>query len=130
MTSNPKDRIGATKLPLTLVPDTLSVFAAMAFAEGASKYGAYNWRIGGARASIYIDAMRRHVAKWWNGEDIDPETGIPHLASAVACLSIILDAEYVLRAAIPVDPGQTAEQVADQITASLFELGAADTGSK
>ncbi len=45
-------------------------------------------------------------------------------ADAVA---VILDAEYVLRAVIPIDQAQTAEQVADQIIASLFELGAGDT---
>ena len=46
--TNPKDAIGAAKLPLHLVPDTLRIYAAMAFAEGASKYGAYNWRAAGA----------------------------------------------------------------------------------
>ena len=34
---NPKDEIGAGKLPLHLVPDTLAVYAAMAFTEGALK---------------------------------------------------------------------------------------------
>jgi hypothetical protein len=91
--TNPKDAIGSTKLPLDLVPDTLEVFAALAFAEGASKYGAYNWRESGVRASIYRAALDRHLKKWWNGENVDPKTKVPHLASVMACAGIILDAE-------------------------------------
>lgn len=90
--TNPKDAIGSAKLHVGLVPDTLVVFAAMAFTEGAAKYGRFNWRVAGVRASIYHDALRRHLAKWWNGEDCDPETGVPHLASVVACAAILIDA--------------------------------------
>lgn len=90
--TNTKDAIGSTKLPLNLVPDTVSLFAALSFAEGASKYGAYNWRSAGVRASIYRAALDRHLKKWWNGEDADPKTGVPHLASVIACAGIILDA--------------------------------------
>lgn len=90
--TNPKDIIGSDKLPLELVPDTMPVFAALSFLEGALKYGRYNWRATGVRASIYIAAIRRHIAKYWNGEWADPKTGVPHLASAMAGLAIMLDA--------------------------------------
>lgn len=90
--TNPKDMAAVTKLPLHLVPSTLPVFAALAFAEGASKYGAYNWRAAGVRASVYISALERHLAKWKNGEECDATTGVPHLASILACAGIILDA--------------------------------------
>lgn len=90
---NPKDAIGLNKLPMGGVPDTLVTYAALAFLEGAAKYGRFNWRIAGVRASIYHDALRRHIASWWNGETVDPATGIPHLANALACIGIILDAE-------------------------------------
>ena len=93
--TNPKDAIGSTKLPFHLVPDTLKAYAALAFCEGATKYGAYNWRIAGVRASIYKSALERHLAKWWNGEDCDPDTGVPHLASVIACAGILLDAKLV-----------------------------------
>jgi hypothetical protein len=91
--TNPKDAIGSTKLPLNLVPDTVGIYAAMAFAEGASKYGAYNWRVAGVRMSIYMAAMRRHQKKLWNGEWADPKTKVPHLASIIACAGIIADAK-------------------------------------
>ena len=90
--TNPKDAIGSTKLPLHLVPDSAQAYMALAFCEGATKYGAFNWRIAGVRASIYMSACRRHMAKYWNGEWADPKTGVPHLASAMACMAIILDA--------------------------------------
>lgn len=90
---NPKDMIGARKLPIGLVPDTLVAFAATAFAEGALKYGRFNWRVAGVRASIYNDAMERHRMRWWNGEDADPATRVKHLASIIACAGILLDAE-------------------------------------
>lgn len=90
--TNPKDRIGSSKLPVSLVPDTVLILAAQAFAEGASKYGAYNWRVAGVRLSIYMEAMRRHQMKLWNGEWSDKKTGVPHLASIIACCGIIEDA--------------------------------------
>lgn len=91
--TNPKDAIGMNKLPLDLVPDTLMLYASLAFAEGALKYGKFNWRVAGVRASIYIAAFKRHEAKYNNGEWADPETMVPHLASMIACLAIILDAK-------------------------------------
>lgn len=93
--TNPKDAIGSTKLSYGLVPDTIPTFAALAFTEGATKYGSYNWRVAGVRASIYRDALERHLKKWWNGEEVDPKTGVPHLASVIACAGIILDAALV-----------------------------------
>lgn len=91
--SNPKDLIASNKLPLSLVPDTMMVYAALAFLEGSLKYGRYNWRITGVRSSVYLDALKRHITDYENGEDVDPKTGVPHLANALACLGIILDAK-------------------------------------
>ena len=91
--TNPKDAIGSKKLPLHLVPSSGIALTATAFLEGALKYGKYNWRIAGVRASIYLDAMHRHIAKWQNGEDVDPETMVHHLASVCACAMIIMDAQ-------------------------------------
>lgn len=91
--SNPKDAIGSAKLNVGLVPDTVLVEAATAFAEGALKYGRYNWRIAGVRASVYNDALERHRSKWWNGQDRDVATRVKHLASVIACAGILLDAE-------------------------------------
>ena len=93
--TTPKDAIGSSKLSLGVVPDSLVIFAAMAYTEGDGKYGGYNYRVAGVRTSIYIDAAKRHMAKFWNGEDCDPVTKVPHLASVIACMGIILDAGHV-----------------------------------
>jgi hypothetical protein len=90
--TNPKDQIGSTKLPLDLVPSTLEVYAALAFLEGALKYGRFNWRIAGVRTSIYLSALKRHLKKFEDGEWDDRKTKVPHLASILACTGIILDA--------------------------------------
>lgn len=93
--TNPKDAIGMTKLPLDLVPDTLMIYASLSFAEGALKYGKFNWRVAGVRASIYIAALERHLAKFKNGEWADETTKVPHLSSMLACIGIILDAKLL-----------------------------------
>lgn len=90
--TNPKDAIGATKVPLHLWPTTASAMGSIALLNGALKYGRANWRMIGVRASIYFDACQRHLAAWFEGEEID-EDGVPHLASALACLAILVDAQ-------------------------------------
>lgn len=90
--TNPKDIIGTDKVPLGLVPDTTKAYLAVAHLEGDLKYGRVNWRNTGVRTSVYLDACYRHLAKFKNGEWEDPETKVPHLANALACLSILVDA--------------------------------------
>lgn len=90
--SNPKDALGAAKLPLHLVPVTATALASLAHLDGASKYGTWNWRVAGVRASTYLDAVARHLGAWTHGEDVDPESGVPHLGHAIACLNILVDA--------------------------------------
>ena len=90
--TNPKDAIGSSKVPLHLWPTTATAMGSIALLNGALKYGRANWRAVGVRASIYVDACQRHLAAWFEGEMVDEE-GVPHLASALACLAIIVDAD-------------------------------------
>src|SRR5690348_5848471 len=92
--SNPKDVIGSNKLPLGLVPTVTKALCTLGHMEGHLKYGLVNWREAGVRMSIYIDALERHIEKLKGGEWADPVTRVPHLANALACLSIIADAAY------------------------------------
>lgn len=89
--TNPKDRIATARLDLTLVPDTATAYCALGMTEGDYKYGGYNYRPAGVSANVYVAACRRHLAKWYNGEDHDPKTMVPHLASAIACIAILID---------------------------------------
>jgi len=90
--TNPKDAAATTRLDLSLFPDSAVAYGALGFVEGDCKYGGYNWRSAGVQASVYVAALRRHVAKWYNGEDCDPKTRVPHLANALACIAILIDA--------------------------------------
>lgn len=90
--SNPKDAIGSKKLMMHLVPSTVEIYAALGFTEGALKYGKFNWRVAGVRFSIYLDAMKRHIAKLENGQWADPITHVPHIASIICCAGIVADA--------------------------------------
>lgn len=91
--SNPKDIIGASKIPLHLWPLPATVYGSLALLDGALKYGRTNWRSDEVRASIYLDACARHLAFYMEGEDTDPDSSLPHLAHAIACIAIIIDAE-------------------------------------
>ena len=91
--TNPKDAVGSDKLPMHLWPTTASAMGCLAMLEGALKYGRSNFRASGVRASIYYDACRRHLDAWFEGEEYAPDTGTPHLSSALACLAIIVDAQ-------------------------------------
>jgi len=91
---NPKDLIGLTKVPShSVVPASGLIYEAMAMWEGARKYGPFNWRAHPVLATVYLDALDRHVKLFAAGEDIDPDSGYPHLAHAKACLAILIDAQ-------------------------------------
>ena len=91
--TNPKDAIGSSKLPLHLWPATATALGCIGLLNGALKYGRSNFREIGVRASIYTDACKRHLDAWFEGEECDPDDGVPHLAAALACIAIIVDAE-------------------------------------
>jgi hypothetical protein len=63
-------------------------------AHGADKYGARNWRKDEILASTYEGAMMRHLFAWINGEDIDPDSGEPHLSHLRACAAVVMDADH------------------------------------
>jgi hypothetical protein len=93
--TNPKDAVGQSKVPMHLWPESATIAGALAFKDGAKKYGPYNWRDNSVAASVYIAACRRHLAAWFDGEDNDPDSGAPNLGHALACLAIVLDAAAI-----------------------------------
>ena len=48
---------------------------------GAQKYSAHNY-LAGYRWSLSVDALQRHVWLHQSGEDVDSESGLPHMAHA------------------------------------------------
>ena len=48
---------------------------------GARKYAAHNWKTGtGFRYTRVLSSLLRHTFAWARGEDLDPESGLSHLA--------------------------------------------------
>jgi hypothetical protein len=90
--TNPKDAAASTRIDLSLFPASARAYGALAMVEGDLKYGGFNYREMGVLASVYYAAGSRHLDKWFNGEDADPKTLVPHLASALACVAVLIDA--------------------------------------
>ena len=90
--ANPKDALGVRKAPLRFVPPALTIHASDAMAQGAEKYGPYNWREKSVKAMVYAEAMQRHLAAFIDGQDCAEDSGAHHLGHVAACCGIVLDA--------------------------------------
>lgn len=90
--TNPKDSVGVKKAPLSTLPANVLAEIGVAMLEGACKYGRHNYRAVGVRASVYYDATIRHLFAWWEGEDIDPDSGLSHITKAITSLMVLRDA--------------------------------------
>lgn len=57
---------------------------------GATKYEVGNWQRVPDSRNRYYDAAMRHIDAWWNGEKLDEESKLPHLAHAICCLLFLM----------------------------------------
>lgn len=89
---NPKDLAGQSKPQLWLIPPVAEIEEALVMELGAKKYGPYNWRGKPIKLTVYVAAMKRHMAAMVDGQWLDPESGRPHLAHIRANTGILLDA--------------------------------------
>jgi len=67
---------------LGLVADVLTV--------GAAKHGDDGWRTLPNARRRYYAATLRHLTAWWDGEALDGEDRLPHLAHAIADALLLL----------------------------------------
>ena len=65
-----------------LIPTEPLRYLALVYGMGAKKYADDNWRKGYDWKLSY-GAMQRHLNAFWGGEDMDPESHLPHLAHAM-----------------------------------------------
>lgn len=63
-----------------LVPEQCLTALAEHYGRGAKKYADRNWEKG-YKWGLSFAAMMRHAWAFWRGEDIDAETGSPHLVA-------------------------------------------------
>jgi len=89
--TNPKDAVGIKKVPFSVLPAPVIAEVGLGLLEGARKYGRHNYRVAGVRASVYYDAFFRHIMAWWEGEDIDSDSGLNHVTKAIADLMVLRD---------------------------------------
>lgn len=75
---------------MELLPTAPMMEIAKVLTFGAEKYDAHNWR-GGLEQSRLIGAAYRHLSAYNEGEDIDPESGLPHLAHLGCCVMFMLE---------------------------------------
>lgn len=77
----PAKRYDAGKPRIDLIPPEFIEALGQHYAVGAAKYSERNWEKGMSWSRCYASAMR-HLLAFWGGEEIDAETGTPHVVSA------------------------------------------------
>ena len=91
------EQLGGTKhdqeKPRTdLLPTVPLLKIAEVLTFGAKKYEDHNWRKGIAYSRL-IGAALRHLLAYNDGEDLDPESGLSHLAHLGCCVVFLLEQE-------------------------------------
>jgi hypothetical protein len=90
-----KERTATGKCPLWLLPEPPLEIVARVFQHGLDANPdrtPYGWRNAPIKASTYLSASRRHHAAWAEGEDLDRDSKLNHLAHDIATKLIMLDA--------------------------------------
>ena len=77
------------KAKLSLVNRETLVGIAKAMEYGALKYGKNNYKKGMEWTRV-IDALLRHTYALSSGEDLDPESGLPHSYHMGACCNMLI----------------------------------------
>jgi len=81
-------RYNDAKPDLSLIPIFTLRDEARVWMHGKKKYAAWNWAKGMDWSVPFACAMR-HMAAWQRGEDLDSESGLPHLAHAMCNLRML-----------------------------------------
>jgi Domain of unknown function (DUF5664) len=89
---NPKTRAGSSKVPYSNIPSQVLTEVGAAMHEGATKYGAQNFRAARVSDCSMYNATMRHLQAHLQGQDIDEDSGTPHLTKAIASLFVWRDA--------------------------------------
>jgi hypothetical protein len=84
------------KARFDLLPVNALEQVTQALGYGAGKYAPHNYRTGGGLAwGRIFGAIMRHAWAFWRGEDMDPESGLHHLAhcgaSVLMLFQLVLD---------------------------------------
>ena len=83
---------------MNLLPPKAIVEISKVLTFGAAKYDAENWRKLDDLQNRYTAGALRHIFAHMDGEELDPETKLSHLAHAMCCLLFKLEIELEERA--------------------------------
>ena len=72
-------RYNSGKPDMSLIPLFTLEDEARVWEYGKKKYAAWNWAKG-ANWSVPLGSLLRHLSAWQGGQELDPESGLPHLA--------------------------------------------------
>lgn len=85
-------KFDAAKVRVDLLPIEPMLQIANVFGFGAKKYFANSYRQGETVVwSRTYGSIQRHLMSFWSGEDLDQESGLPHLAHAGTQLFILME---------------------------------------
>lgn len=79
------------KLQYGLLPPLALAETVKVLTFGAEKYEPDNWKVVPDSKRRYFDALQRHLWSWKQGESLDAESGIHHLAHAMCCLMFLYE---------------------------------------
>lgn len=91
--TNPKMLVGSKALPMSLLSPVTIAYGCLGKLNGKEKYGLSNYIGTQVVMSIYIDAIKRHLAKIELGEEYDEADGVPHWGAIIANIDIIVSAQ-------------------------------------
>ena len=83
----------SAKPKMNLLPPKAVMEVAKVLTFGAEKYDAENWRKLEDLQNRYTAGALRHIFAHMDGEELDPETNLSHLAHAMCCLLFKLEIE-------------------------------------
>jgi hypothetical protein len=84
------------KARFDLIPAVPLLKLAEVYTFGAKKYQDHNWRKGLSFGRLF-GATMRHMWAFWHGHDLDPESGLPHLAHAAFGVFALLEFSLLRR---------------------------------
>ena len=93
MTTSEGVKYDSEKPKMNLLPPKAIVEISKVLTFGAAKYDAENWRKLDDLQNRYTAGALRHIFAHMDGEELDPETNLSHLAHAMCCLLFKLEIE-------------------------------------
>ena len=93
-----KTRMDSGKPSLGMIPPSFTIGVAEVLTHGAQKYSTGNWMRGMSFSDI-ADAIESHLSKWKLGQELDDDSGLPHLHHAACGLAFLSWYQHGPRAA-------------------------------